>query len=183
MIVQQNREYERRSDSVLMSPTDLDAFSDLIEFAAKEDDDGVNRIWAASQFVKYGNVGAAKTINAYIEENHTTSDYSSHEFVFDAWRYGAMAGVFEQGKDYTAAPEDMAYFTFVTKVFELSQHDITLSEADDETYREIATIFTASEGKADAENVAEYWEERGDIDVDSYLEYFAEHSGLRNGVL
>ena len=181
LIVQKNRDFERRSDSVLMSPLDLTAFSDLLEYAAKEDDDGNTRVWSASQFIKYGNVGAAKTLNAYIEEHQ--SDYSSYEFIFDAWRYGSMAGVFEQGKDYSATPDDMAYFSFVARVFELSEHDVTMSEASDETIREIATIFIASEGKADAEDVAEYWEERGDIDVDSYLEYLAEHSGLRNGVL
>jgi hypothetical protein len=180
--IQQNRDYERRSDSVLMSPVDFAAFSDLLEYAAKTNDDGDDRVWYTGQLIKFGNVGAAKTIARYIEDQHD-SNSESHDSVFDAWSYGAAAGVFEQGKDYTATAEDMEYFTFVTRVLELSLHDVTISEVDNEDFQTIASIHSATGGKADSEDVAIFWEERGGIDVDSYLEYLGTHNATRDGVL
>lgn len=181
LIAARNEEFERRSDSVLMSPLDLTAFSDLLDYAAKESDDGDNRIWYTGQLIKYGNVGAAKTILAYIEEHQ--SSYESHEFAFDVWRSGAIAGIFEEGKDYTADPEEMGKFTFIAKFFEGVEHEGTIQEAENDLIRTAASIYEIAGSDVEPDDLVEYYEERGDLDLDAYLEYLGTHNGTRDGVL
>lgn len=181
VVIQENREFLTRSESVLMTPTDLVAFADLLDYASKRDDDGLDKVWSAGQLIKQGNTGAAKTIISYIEEHQRGSDYDDHGNVFEAWNNGCDAGVFEQGKDYSATIKDQSYFDFIAKTFELSEYDHPMNEADAETIQQVADIHHALGEKAEADSVAEYWEERGDLD--GYLEYEAEHNATRDGVL
>jgi hypothetical protein len=181
VVMQENREFLNRSEPVLMTPTDLMAFADLLDYGSKRDDDGLDKVWSAGQLIKQGNTGAAKTIIAYIEEHQMGSDYDDHGNVFEAWNNGCDAGVFEQGKDYSATMKGHNYFGFIVKTFELSEYDHPMNEASAETIQQVADIHHALGAKADADSVAEYWEERGDLD--GYLEYEAEHNATRDGVL
>lgn len=180
-VIQGNEEFLTRSESVLMTPTDLVAFADLLDYANKQDDDGLNKVWSAGELIKQGNSGAAKTIVAYIQEHQSNADYDTHRNVFEAWSFGCAAGVFEQGKDYSATIRDQNYFDFITRTFELSEYDHPMMEADAETIQQVADLYHALGSKADAESVADYWEERGDLD--GYLEYDKEHNATRDGVL
>jgi hypothetical protein len=181
VVVQENAEFLTRNEPVLMTLTDLTSLADLVDYASKRDDDGLDKVWSAGQLIKHGNIGAAKTIIAYIEEHQTGSDYDHHGNVFEAWNNGCDAGVFEQGKDYSANVKDQHYFDFIVKTFELSEYDHPMNEADAETIQQVADLYHALDGQVDADSVAEYWEERGDLD--GYLEYAAEHNATRGGVL
>lgn len=180
-IIEKNQAFLDRSEPVLMMPADLVAFAELLDYARKEDDDGYDKVWSAGQLIKQGNVGAAKTILSYILEHQATDDYTYHGNVFNAWVYGCNAGVFEEGRDYSATPRDQGYFAFITETFEMSEYDHPMNEADPEVIQRVADIYHALDGKADAESVAEYWEEREDLE--GYLEYAAEHNATRDGVL
>lgn len=180
-VIEKNKEFLTRSESVLMTPTDLVAFTDLLDYGSREDDDGMNKVWSVGQFLKAGNIGAAKTIVAHIEEHQSDGNYSHHGNVIEAWNNGCDAGIFEQGKDYSATIKDQNYFDFIVKTFELSEYDHPMNETDAETIQQVADLHHALGEKADADSVAEYWEERGDLD--GYLEYEAEHNATRDGVL
>lgn len=180
-VIQRNAEFLTNSEPVLMTRSDLTTFADLLEYANRSDDEGLDKVWSAGQLLHQGDSGAAKTIVAYIQEHQASADFDSHGNVFEAWGYGCDAGIFEKGKDYSATPKDQNYFDFVTKTFEMSEYDHPMMEADTETIRQVANLYHALNGEVDAESVADYWEERGDLD--GYLEYAAEHNATREGVL
>lgn len=181
-IIQNNTDFFLRSDSVLMTPTDLVAYSDLLDYASKRNDDGDDKTWALGQLLKAGNTGAVKTILTHIE-NHQTNNisYDHHGNVFEAWNYGCDAGIFEQGKDYSANIEDQKFFDFIVKTFEASDDDHAMNETDAETIQRVADIYRSLDGNVDPGSLAGYWEDRDELD--GYLEYAAEHNATRDGVL
>lgn len=166
-------------ENVPMTRRDLEAYGELLGYAAKRDYDGYDRVWYTGQLIKHGNTGAIKTLLAHIEGlDEGADDYVK---VFDSWSYGCDAGVFEQGKDYSAHPEDLRYFNFVVKTFEEVEYHTPMSEANNETIRQVASVYHELEGNVDAKDLAEYWEDRGDID--DFVENAKEHGALRSGSL
>jgi hypothetical protein len=178
-VIQRNGDFLRNTEPVTLTVNDLTAFSDILEYASKRDDDGYDKVWSAGQFVKHGNSGAAKTLIAHIEEHE--SHYSDHTKLFEAWSYGCDAGVFEQGKDYSADPEDLKYFSFIVKTFQAAEYENPLNEASVESIQRVATVFHELGGTVDPDELAEYWEERGEID--SFVDYSKEHNAIRSGTL
>ena len=129
--------------------------------------------------MKVGNTGAVKTILSYIDEHQATDPH--HGNVIDAWNYGCDAGIFEQGRDYSATIKDQKFFDFVVDVFKAIEYEQTMSEASNETIQQVATIHYALDGDVDIKALAEFWEEREG--PDGFLEYQSEHNATRVGVL